>query len=100
MTTPPDTLEFEFKFKNDDENPATMILHVGSFKIRGFRVQKSKFDGKIPYYISPPANRGPKGWIQIVWVEDKSEWKRIEEKALTQFDKEHTEHLMKESITF
>lgn len=89
-------LSFEFKFKDDDEHPATMILKVGQFQIRGFRIMKTAFEeNKKRFVLFPPANRTRNNkWIKIFWTDIKPDWELLENLALKQFNKEHEEYLL------
>ncbi|MFA6532994.1 MAG: hypothetical protein WCT22_03280 [Patescibacteria group bacterium] len=93
-----DDLKFKFKFKDDPEMPATMVLIVGQFEIRGFTVRKSKFDENAKRYVLyPPANRSASGkWIKIFWTELKEEWELLEKRALKQFEEEQTDKYLRE----
>ena len=93
-------LEFIFKFRDDDEMPAIMTLIIGQFQIRGFPVRKSKFanDSKR-FALFPPSNRtGKGGWVKIFFTEIKKDWYLLEQRALTQFDIEHSDYLTNKSI--
>jgi hypothetical protein len=95
-------LEYEFKFmENNDEMPAIMTLIIGQFKVKGFRVMKTKFeDNDKRFVLYPPANRTGGGkWIKIFWTDVKEDWSLLEKEALEQFDKEHTEYLLNNSVS-
>ena len=90
-------LQFKFKFRDDPEMPATMVLVVGQFEIRGFRVLKSKFEENATrYYIKPPSNKTSRGWVDIFWVNAPKDWSLLEKLVLEQFSKEQEEKLLKE----
>lgn len=91
-------LKFKFKFKDDPEMPATMILIIGQFEVKGFRVFKTKFaENTSRYYIKPPANRTGSGkWVDIFWVNVPKDWKLLEKLALEQFEREQEEKLLGE----
>lgn len=101
MTINIDDLKFKFKFKDDPEMPATMVLIIGQFEVRGFTVRKSKFEeNKKRYVLYPPSNRSSSGkWIKIFWTELKEEWELLEKGALKQFEEEQTDKCLRESCS-
>lgn len=97
-----DNLEFEFKLRGDKKDfdlfPATMILTIGQFKVKGFSVRKTKFEENVNrFVIHPPANRAGAIWIKLFWA-DKEDWELLSKRALKQFDQEHTDYLIENSI--
>lgn len=94
------TLEYQFKFRDDNDFPATMILKIGQFEIKGFRIMASQYqDSAKRFFLKPPSNRVQNGkWLNIVWMDSKDDWSEFEKFALKKFDDEHTENLMKTSI--
>lgn len=95
-----DDLEFKFKFRDDLEMPATMILIIGQFKVKGFTIRKSKFEeNNKRFVLFTPSNRSANGkWIKIFWTDVKDDWKLLEKKVLEEFDKQHSEYLLNKDI--
>lgn len=92
-------IKFEFKFTDDPAAPARVILDFGKFKIRGFRIQATKFgENKNKYFLSPPSVRGRGGWLKIFWIDDEKLWEKIEWEVLQQFEKEHDVKMLE--VTF
>ena len=92
-------LEFKFKFRDEQDFPATTVLTIGQFEVRGFSVRKTQYkDNAKNFVLFPPASKAGKGWLKIFFTDDKNNWKLLEEKALKQFDREHTDYLVKEQI--
>ncbi|MBN1325870.1 hypothetical protein JW977_02735 [Candidatus Falkowbacteria bacterium] len=99
MTIDLNALKFKFKFTDNPEMPATMILIIGQFEIRGFTIRKSIFENKEPFVAYPPANRSGGGkWIKIFWTDDKELWNSFCKLVLEKFNTEHTEYLISQSI--
>ena len=75
-----ENLEFKFKFRDNEDLPATMTLIIGQFEVRGFRVRKSKFsDSEQRFVLFPPAvSAGNNKWIKIFFCYDKESWKKLE----------------------
>jgi hypothetical protein len=90
-------LEFKFKFRDDEDFPATMTLFIGQFEVRGFTIRKTKFsDNSNNFALFPPANRSGHGkWVKIFFTEIKNDWKELEDRVLQQFNEEHTDYLIK-----
>ncbi len=95
-----DELEYKFKFHENEQMPATMTLFMGQFQIRGFRIMKSQYtDNSKRFVLFPPANRTGRGkWIKIFFTEIKDDWALLEQRALAQFDIEHTDYLIGKEI--
>lgn len=100
MTIDLNALKLKFKFTDNPEMPATMILTIGQFQVRGFTVRKSKYEeNNEPFVLFPPANRSAGGkWIKIFWTDDKDLWKSFCKIALDKFSIEHTEYLINQSV--
>lgn len=97
MKIDPSEITFKFRFREDENFPATMVLNIGEIEIRGFSVRKSQFkENSCPFVIFPPASKAGKGWLKIFYTANKSLWSEIQNAALAQFDKEHSTHLFKE----
>ena len=95
-----DDLKYEFKFREREDSdafPATMILRIGQFEVKGFSVRKTGFEeNEKGFFLSPPSNRiGGGKWIKLFFTEIKEDWGKLEANALKQFNKEHQEYLIK-----
>lgn len=93
-----DDLKFKFKFREGGDSetfPATMVLAIGQFEIRGFSVRKTAFkENPNGFVLFPPANRSSGGkYIKIFFTDIKEDWHKLENKVLERFEKEHTTHL-------
>lgn len=89
-------IEFQFRFHDNEQMPATMTLLIGQFAIRGFKIMKSKFtENKYPFTLFPPSSRtGSGSWIDIFWTDIKNDWEFLKRKALEQFSREHAKYLL------
>ncbi|NMC51527.1 hypothetical protein GYA54_02225 [Candidatus Kuenenbacteria bacterium] len=83
-----DELEFNFKFKNDDNMPATMTLVIGQFEVRGFKVVATHYESnKNKFKLYPPSkSMGNDKWFHLFFTPDKNEWGKIEQRALEKFN--------------
>jgi len=100
-----DDIKFKFFFRKDvDENefermPASMSIVVCDvIEIKGLKVMKAYKEGSRSRFLIYPASKslGHNKWFDYSWVEPEL-WKQITEKALREFDEEHTAFLLKQT---
>jgi len=96
-----DELQFEFKFRDDENFPAQMTLIIGQFKVKGFTVRKTSFEiSDKSFVLFPPSSPSGRGkWIKLFWTDDKPDWELLEKKALQSFHNKHTDFVIQGAIT-
>lgn len=59
----------------------------GVFKIKGFRIQSSKYENQVgeKYWVTPPSYFSKGSYHPIFFSENKEWWKKLEEKILNAF---------------
>ena len=85
-------IEVDVKLTEDPEarEKAVVNITLGPFKVKGFRIQPSKYPNRRGEYIwiAPPSYRSRKGqWHREFHCEDKDLWEEIEDKIYEEYNR-------------
>jgi DNA-binding cell septation regulator SpoVG len=94
-----DDITIKIKIIDEVALKAIVSLNFGDFVVKGFRVQKSKFDdekGAPKPWITPPVYRAGNGtYHPIFYIPDKDLWSQLQSKIEHEYRIQTDEHYRK-----